>query len=52
MEAIKIIQRQDPEGLNQHSDGGRGEKWSHSVHVLKREPKGFAKWNERKRSQG
>lgn len=26
VEAIKIIQRQDPEGLDQHSDRGRGEK--------------------------
>lgn len=45
---MKVIQRQDPKGLGQGSDRGRGEKWSHSRYILKTEPTGFAEWNERK----
>lgn len=45
---MKIIQRQDPEGLGPGSDRGRGEKWSRSGYILKTEPKGFGEWNKRK----
>lgn len=49
MEVIKIIQRQDPERLDQGSDRGRGDERSYTGLVLKGELEGTAEWHESKR---
>lgn len=42
MEVIKVIQRQEPAKLDQGSDRGRRETWSHSGSPLKGGQKGIA----------
>ena len=49
MEVIKIIQRQDPERMDEGCDRGRGEERSYTGFVLKGELEGTAEWNESKR---
>ena len=45
-ETIVVLQVRDNEGLGQGGSSGVGEKWSHSVYVLKVEPTKFtARWD-------
>lgn len=45
-EAIVVLQVRDDDGLGEGGSSGVGEKWSHSVYVLKVEPTKFtARWD-------